>query len=161
MERSEVSLIALRRILRATEQHGRALASASGLTPVQMRVLKLLEADGLSTPKTLASQLRVTQATVTALIDRLEGKGMVARRRSDFDRRQTNISLTEVGKASLAGAPDPLQDLFVARFEALKDWEQAMIIASLERVADMMDASNIDASPVLDLGDIRRGQPAG
>jgi DNA-binding MarR family transcriptional regulator len=161
MKRSEVSLIALRRILRATEQHGRALAAASGLTPVQMRVLKLLEVDGLSTPKTLASQLRVSQATVTALIDRLEAKKMVERQRSDYDRRQTNISLTEAGKSALAGAPDPLQDQFVARFDALADWEQAMIVAALERVAQMMDASEIDASPVLDLGDIRRGPPDG
>lgn len=159
MKRSEISLIALRRILRATEQHGRVLAAASGLTPVQMRVLKLLEADGLSTPKTLASQLRVSQATVTALLDRLEAKSMVQRERSAQDRRQTNITLTAQGEAALEGAPDPLQDQFVTRFEALADWEQAMIVAALERVGDMMDASEIDASPVLDLGDIRRRGP--
>ncbi|WP_114964386.1 MarR family winged helix-turn-helix transcriptional regulator [Alkalilacustris brevis] len=159
MKRSEISLIALRRILRATEQHGRALAAASGLTPVQMRVLKLLQADGRSTPKTLASQLRVSQATVTALLDRLETKRMILRERSAQDRRQTNITLSQQGVSAIDDAPDPLQEQFVTRFEALADWEQAMIVAALERVADMMDASEIDASPVLDVGDIRRGPP--
>ncbi len=159
MKRSDISLVALRRILRATERHGKALARASGLTPVQMRVLKLLEADGQSTPKEIATQLRVAQATITALIDRLAAKGMVERKRSDHDRRQMNIFITPLGREVLDRAPDPLQDQFVSEYEKLPDWEQAMIVAALERVADLLNAGDIDASPVLDLGDIRRAPP--
>jgi len=159
LKRSDISLVALRRILRATERHGKALARASGLTPVQMRVLKLLEADGQSTPKEIATQLRVAQATITALIDRLAAKGMVERKRSDHDRRQMNIFITPLGREVLDRAPDPLQDQFVSEYEKLPDWEQAMIVAALERVADLLNAGDIDASPVLDLGDIRRAPP--
>ena len=159
MKRSDISLVALRRILRATEQHGKVLARASGLTPVQMRVLKLLEADGRSTPKEIANQLHVAQATITALIDRLAAKGMVERKRSDHDRRQMNIFITPLGREILDRAPDPLQDQFVTEYEKLPDWEQAMIVAALERVADLLNAGDIDASPVLDLGDIRRAPP--
>ncbi|PQO22335.1 MarR family transcriptional regulator [Rhodobacteraceae bacterium WD3A24] len=159
VKRSEISLVALRRILRATERHGKALARASGLTPVQMRVLSILETDGRSTPKAIAAKLRVAQATMTALIDRLAAKGMVERQRSDYDRRQMNLFITEKGRAALESAPDPLQDTFVTEFEELPDWEQAMIVAALERVASMMNADEIDASPVLDLGDIKRAPP--
>lgn len=159
VKRSDVSLVALRRILRATERHGKMLAQASGLTPVQMRVLKLLEVEGRSTPKEIASQLRVAQATITALIDRLAAKKMVERQRSEHDRRQMNIFITELGRDTLGRAPDPLQDQFVSQFNKLPDWEQAMIVAALERVADLLNAGDIDASPVLDLGDIRRAPP--
>ena len=52
----------------------------------------------------------------------------------------------------LADMPDVLQDRFAARFENLADWEQASIIAGLERVAALLNAEGIDASPVLDVG---------
>ena len=48
--------------------------------------------------------------------------------------------------------PDVLQDRFAARFEKLADWEQASVIAGLERVAALLNAEGIDASPVLDVG---------
>ena len=45
---------------------------------------------------------------------------------------------------------------FAQEFNGLHDWEQTMIISSLQRIAQMMDAQNIDASPVLDLGKLDR-----
>ena len=47
----------------------------------------------------------------------------------------------------------------VQQFQDLRDWEQSMILTSLERVAHMMDAQHIDASPVLDLGQLDRTDP--
>lgn len=156
MTRAEATLVALRRILLATELHGKTLARASGVTPVQMRVLALIAADGQATAKSLSGQMRVAQATMTTLIDRLQAKGLVARTRSDTDRRQTILTLTQTGQTLAATAPDPLQDQFTARFDALEDWEQAMIVASLERVAHMLNAATLDAAPLLDLGDLGR-----
>lgn len=156
MKRSDISLIALRRILRATELYGRELARAAGLTAVQIRVLQVVAETGSITPKGLSSRMGVSQATITTLVDRLVTKGLVERQRSDTDRRQTNILLTEPGRAAIDRAPDPLQDRYVAQFDALPDWEQAMIVAALERVAALLDAGKMDAAPVLDLGDIRR-----
>ena len=53
-------------------------------------------------------------------------------------------------------APDALQQRYVKQFEALEEWEQAMIVSVLERVSAMLDAGEIDASPVLAVGDIDR-----
>ena len=53
-------------------------------------------------------------------------------------------------------SPDALQQRYVKQFEALDDWEQAMIVAVLEKVAAMLDAEEIDAAPVLAVGDIDR-----
>jgi len=158
MDRVDTSLIALRRILRATEMFGRDLAKAAGLTPAQFRVLQVVAENGSSTPKAIATRMSVSQATMTALLDKLARKEMVTRQRSQRDRRQTDIVITPQGRAAMEDAPDALQQIFVRRFEALEDWEQAQLIASLERVAAMLDAHEIDDSPVLDWGD-NSGRP--
>ena len=64
-DRTDESLIALRRILRATELYSRDLAQEAGLTPAQLRVLQIAASKGGSaTPKELATQMGVSQATV-------------------------------------------------------------------------------------------------
>ncbi|SDG76189.1 MarR family winged helix-turn-helix transcriptional regulator [Roseospirillum parvum] len=156
-DRTRTSLIALRRILGATEASSRALAKRTGLTTPQLIVLKVVEEKGEATAKTIAQRARVAQATATALIDRLVQRGYVVRRRGESDRRQVWVSLTEAGKAALAAAPDPLHERFSSRFEALADWEQAMVVAGLERVAALLDVETVDASPVLHVGDLKAG----
>ncbi|MDR9395241.1 MarR family winged helix-turn-helix transcriptional regulator [Roseovarius sp. SYSU LYC5161] len=156
MERIDICLIALRRILRATELFGRELAQSAGLTAVQFRVLQVVAEQGQCTATTIAHRMRVSQATVTSLVDKLVRKGMVVREKSARDRRQTNIIITEAGRRTIQEAPDALQQQFVRKFEALDDWEQSMLVASLERVAAMLNAADIDASPVLDSGDIHK-----
>lgn len=156
MDRTDLSLIAIRRILRATELYGRELAKTAGLTAAQVRVLQVIAENGGSTPKAVSTRMGVSQATITALIDRLEGKQMVRRERSLQDRRQTNLSLTELGQKTLEEVPDALQQRYVTRFEALPEWEQSMIVAALDRVAALLDADTLDASPVLEHGDFKR-----
>jgi DNA-binding CsgD family transcriptional regulator len=107
MDRTDQSLIALRRILRATEIYGQKLANAAGVTAVQFRVLQIVAERGQTTATDIARRMRVSQATVTSLVDKLA------------------------------------------------DWEQAQLVASLERIAAMLDADALDASPVLDTGDLR------
>ena len=158
-DRVDDSLIALRRILRATALYERELAQAAGLTPAQLRVLQILNgrAGGSTTPKTLATQMGVSQATITALVDKLVAAGQAQRQRSEADRRQTNVVITVAGRAAVKDAPDALQQRFVSAFERMHDWEQAQLVSSLERIAAMLDAEDIDASPVLTTGDIHVG----
>lgn len=153
-ERAQSSLIALRRILRVTEMNERMLARRSGVSTPQLIVMQIIADTGEATLKTIAARAGVVQATATALIDRLEARGFAQRERGSTDRRQVFVSLTEAGRAALAAAPDPLHVRFVTRFEGLPDWEQAMLVAALERTAALLDASDLDASPVLHAGAI-------
>lgn len=150
MDRIDASLVALRRILRATDLFGRELAQSVGLTAAQFRVLQIVAETGQCTATAISQRMRISQATVTSLVDKLVRQNMVQRVKSQTDRRQTNIVITERGKQAIAQAPDPLQQRFVRKFDALEDWEQAALIAALERVAAMLDAEEIDAAPVLD-----------
>ncbi len=92
----------------------------------------------------------ITQATTTALLQKLETAGMIQRRRGEKDRRQVWLSLTEKGRKVLAIAPDGVHAQFHQQFSALKDWEQIMLVTALERVADMLDSEHLDAAAVID-----------
>ena len=152
--RTEESLIAIRKILRATELFERRLAQSVGLTPAKLRVLQILASkdDERASPKGLATQMGVSQATVTVLVDKLVAASFVTRMRSVADRRQMHVLLTKSGREAIKDSPDALQQIFVKKFQNMQDWEQAQIVASLERVTAMLDATDIDASPVLSLG---------
>lgn len=154
--RSDTALIALRRILRATELNSRLLASRTGLTTSQFIILQIVARDGKVLPSTVAKAAGLTQATVTSLVDKLGRSGLVHRQRDTEDRRRIWIEVTAEGRKALAASPDLLQDRFQIAFQKLADWEQAMIIAALERVSAMLDAATLDASPVLDIGELDR-----
>jgi DNA-binding MarR family transcriptional regulator len=154
MDRTDTSLVALRRILRATELYGRDLAKAAGLTAAQFRVLQVVAERGLCTAKDIARRMSISQATVTSLVDKLVRQGMVTRERCETDRRQTNIVITDRGRETIKKAPDALQQRYVRKFEALEDWEQASLISALERIAAMLDAEDLDVAPVLDTGEL-------
>ncbi|MDX6749348.1 MarR family transcriptional regulator [Geminicoccaceae bacterium 1502E] len=153
-QRAQTALIALRRILRATELGSKQLARTFRLTTSQLIVLEILSERGQATAGAIAARAGLGQATVTALVDKLEQRGLVVRRRGEADRRQVWIELLDEGRRALAEVPGTLQTRFRDKFTGLEDWEQAYIVAALERVAALLDADKIDAAPVLDVGEI-------
>jgi len=159
--RSANALIAIRQIMRAAEFASRDLANRSGLTPSQIVVLQIIAQDGGETGAgNIAESAQISQATVTILLDKLEAAKLIIRRRGESDRRRVSAKITEAGRKILADTPDVLQNSFVDRFEELLDWEQASVVAALERVATMLNAQDIDASPILDIGSLEK-LPAG
>jgi DNA-binding MarR family transcriptional regulator len=146
----------LRRILRAAERGSRGLAAATGLTPSQLLVLQEVERRRETTPTVIANTLKFSQATVTNIVDRLVAAGYLTRNRADRDRRSFDLRATDSGRAALEAAPDMLQDRFRNGFADLAPWEQAMILAALERVADLLGARDFDAAPLIDAGAIDR-----
>jgi len=153
---SNLTLRAVRRILRAIETGNRKLASATGLTPSQLLVLREIEARDRPTPSVIANALQFSQATISAIVDRLVALGFVERQRDEKDKRQVILRCQENGRAALDAAPDVLQLDFRERFDALESWEQAMILAAVERLSTILDAQDIDAAPLLDSGVIDR-----
>ena len=143
--RSESALVTLRRIMHVADTNARALARRTGLTLAQMIVLEIVAEDDRTTPKEIARRSGVSQATITSLIDKLEGRGFVTRRRSEQDRRLIRVAATEEGRRLLANAPNPLYAAFSMKFERLPEWEQLMLLAGLERIAGLMNADTVEA----------------
>lgn len=149
-------LTSLRRVIRAIDLHSKQLVKVASVTGPQLRLLQLIKSEHGATSRELADAMSLSQATVTSIMDRLESRGLIERIRSEQDKRKVHPRLTSAGDDILNRAPAPLQDSFVRKFDQLQSWEQHMIIASLQRVAEMMDAEDIDASPFLDIGSLDR-----
>ncbi|MBB3048787.1 DNA-binding MarR family transcriptional regulator [Litorivivens lipolytica] len=156
MDHIQDVLVALRRVIRATDLQSKHLVKTASLTAPQLMVMQTLRDRGAIPVGALADEVSLSQATVTSIIDRLEKKQYVGRERSKQDKRKVLAFITDEGLDKLKTAPTLLQESFVRQFSYLQEWEQTMIISALQRVAQMMDAQHIDASPFLDVGALDR-----
>lgn len=147
-------LISIRRIMRAIDLHSKQLSKISGLTAPQLVLLITLQKNGPMTPSAIAKQVSLSQATVTSILDRLDKAGFTRRDRSTDDKRVVNVCLTTLGQNKIAEAPELLQSGFLREFRKLDEWERTQLVSSLQRIATMMDAEDIDASPILEVGEI-------
>jgi DNA-binding MarR family transcriptional regulator len=145
-------LVALRRITRAIDLHSRSLVSRHGLTVPQLLLLKELSARGALPVGELSRRVHLSAATVINILGRLGAKGAITRTRSQEDRRVVIVEITDRGREIVRDAPSLLQDRFMREFGLLQDWEQSLILSSLQRVAAMMDADDLDAAPLLSPG---------
>jgi DNA-binding MarR family transcriptional regulator len=151
---SDQVIVAIRRLIRAVDLHSRTLVGSHGLTGPQALILKAAQS-GSRTAGDLAAEVRLSQGTVTDILNRLEQRRLIARLRDTADRRRVRVEVTDAGRALLEQSPPLLQECFATRFNSLQEWEQTQLLASLQRIAAMMDAEDIDAAPVLSSGSMR------
>lgn len=77
------------------------LLNPYGLTLEQLQILKILTKDKGLTQKELGVEANKSPANLTRLLDRLEEKKLLTRKKSQKDRRATLIFLTEKGDCLL------------------------------------------------------------
>src|SRR5690606_29944438 len=124
--------LALRRLQRATEIHAKRLGRHTGLTPIPLLTLHSI------------------QATLSTIIDRLESRDLLKRVRSQSDKRKVHLTLTEKGEAVIQAEPALLPSAFLERFGQLADWEQLMLLASLQRVAGLFEEGQQTSHVLMD-----------
>lgn len=139
----------VRRIVRALSLASRDLARTHELTVAQLLCLRVLRNAGMLSAGALANALSISPQTVTGLLDRLHARGLIARARSETDRRQVLISLSEQGKKLLATTSPSLQDRFVQRFGALPPARRKNLSQALSAVVTLLEADSLDAAPLL------------
>jgi len=148
LSRSHEVYSSLRQIVRAMDIHSKYLHKYYGLSGPQLTILKeLTEINEIPTGK-LAQQISLSQATVTDILDRLEEKGLIIRQRSSFDKRRVYIQITDKGKAIVLKKPSLLKEDFTRQFNELEEWEQTLILSSIQRIVTMMKTpkmSNINS----------------
>lgn len=92
-------LLGAERRLRGRDQH----RTGAGLPHAQIRALFAIGHQD-TTAGEIAKAADLSPGAVTAMLDDLEAAGIVARRRSETDRRCVLVSLTEDGRAVLDAA---------------------------------------------------------
>ena len=152
MQKDEELLVALRKVIRAIDMRSRQLNKDVGLTGPQLLVLQEVGKNPGVMVKQIAQSINLSPATITSILDRMEARALVNRVRSNEDKRKVGVFLSETGQAALAAAPLPLQEHFLNRFNSLEEWEKSLMISTMQRIATMMDAAEIDAAPVLEVG---------
>lgn len=80
---------AIRRLQQAAEIHSKRLSRYGGLTPLQLLILHVLAVEGELTATQLAKLVSLSQASLSGVLDRLEGRGLLYRRRDEQDRRKS------------------------------------------------------------------------
>lgn len=92
----------------------------TGLRPVDLSALILIDAQPGVRQSTICTRLRMLRPNVVALIDSLEARGLVDRHVDAQDRRANQIHLTEAGRLIFLKALD-IQKEHAARIDAALD----------------------------------------
>jgi len=140
---SEKVLITLRQIIRAIDIHSKHLYKCYGLSGPQLIILRELSSIPEISIGHLAQEISLSQATVTDILDRLEAQEFISRKRSSYDRRNVFVRITEKGKVVIGEKSSILNEDFTQKFNKLEDWEQTLILSSIQRIASMMETRKI------------------
>ncbi|MDP9844281.1 MarR family winged helix-turn-helix transcriptional regulator [Streptosporangium lutulentum] len=96
--------------LQLTEASAHALAPF-GIDGRELAILAVLATESPLSQLEAAGRLGVDRTTMVALVDALEGKGLVERHRSAQDRRKNTVQLTPAGQDRLRRAEHARQEM--------------------------------------------------
>jgi len=95
---------------------GRRARLGHAVPHAHLRALRLLIDHGEATAGALARATELNPASVTGMIDQLQRRGLLVRRRHDGDRRVCIVTLTEAGRRQVTAEEDAwslrLRDVF-------------------------------------------------
>jgi DNA-binding MarR family transcriptional regulator len=134
----------IRRLIQAASLYTKELNKKYQVSVPQLNCLLILYENGPLPPSQIARQILVKSSTVTGIIDRLEQKGLVERKRSSPDRRVITIELTEAGRTLAEDAPPPIQQKIMDGLKNLSNLELRKISASLNMLTRMLDVHDMD-----------------
>ena len=106
-----------------------------GITGRECAVLIAIDSQAPLSQQEVAFRLGVDRTTMVLLVDDLEGKGLVRRRRDQADRRRNVVELTAAGRTTLRRASLAGQDAERRFLSALSDEEAAELRTALRAIA--------------------------
>ncbi|MDC1370364.1 MarR family transcriptional regulator [Flavobacteriales bacterium] len=150
MEYTDI-IISLRKVIRSINLENKKIEKKYGVSTPQILILNFLKEkeDCQSTATELKKFLNLNASTVTGIISRLESKRLIARIPNNKDKRVVKISLTIEGIGLINKIPVVLHEKFAERLKKLDPKSIVAIQKSIEILVSLLDAEDIDASPVL------------
>src|SRR5262249_46224611 len=111
-----------------------------GLTPSQYNVLRILRGEGQPLPiLEVADRMLAAVPGITGVIDRVEGMGLIARRRCTEDRRVVFVAITPRGLDLLARLDEPEAALHKRVIGHLSPAELGELSRLLEKARQSLD----------------------
>lgn len=105
------------------------------LRPVEFTILALILANPGLTARQLARGLAVTPPNIALWIERLEGRGLIARTRGERDARVQHIRLTREGAALTRRSTERLLEAEREALATMSAAERAMLVELVHKVA--------------------------
>jgi len=102
-----------------------------GITPIQSLILRFLGEEDQLTVSALAKRSELDMATLTGILDRLEGAGLIERKTNPVDRRSLYICLTPRGKETAEEVGKIIE-------EANRDFTRALSKEEREKILNFL-----------------------
>ena len=128
---------------RSTQAFDDEVGRRLDLNPADLRGLDWLT-EGPMSARRLSEAVGLSTAATTSMIDRLEAKGFVRRARSETDRRQVYVELTDDGRARTWGLYGPLVTEGERIFDGYNKDELAAMRDQLVAMRDLTDRHRAD-----------------
>lgn len=100
----------------------------------QNRILRMLSEDGGMTQRALTERLGIQPGSASEVLGKLEKAGFIARTQNEEDRRTTDVSLTEAGKAQAAEVAAQREAKVHELFAVLTEEEKTVFLAAMEKL---------------------------
>lgn len=134
----EQTMLAVRAAQNAVDQVDEAAGQLLGVNRTDLRCLDLLEREGRVTAGRLAELAGLTTGAVTALLDRLEGKGYVRRLRDEGDRRRVLVEITPRAVELAEQVYGPIGEEALGELEGYTDEQLTLLRDHYRREADFL-----------------------
>ena len=133
------TLFLLKRLGMTAKEKSLAGFDEAGLHPYHHAILAVLDEGERETQATIADALAVDRSMLVGLLDQLEERGMVERRRDPNDRRRQMVKLTAAGRRQLTEFRKMVEELENDFLAALDEEERRTLHDLLLRVAAHRD----------------------
>ncbi len=136
----------------AWQRHAARLFSFTAFAGRRMKIglaevaaLEQLQLAGELSPGALGGLLAMPSASVTALLDRLEGKKMIARRPNPRDRRSVLVSLTPVAMQQASLDLLPVAQAMAASAARMSEAERQLVATYLDNLNHCLERQQAQA----------------
>jgi DNA-binding MarR family transcriptional regulator len=129
------SLVLISHLARLAQRGSEMALDPAGLRPRHLVALNVLRDHGATTQGALAEALRLDPSNLVGLLNELEQRGLLERRRDPDDRRRHIVELSAAGRQALLGAERALISVQDDVLGALDEDERATLHALLLRAA--------------------------
>jgi len=130
------TFIALQKAADGTGQQAEQLLKANGLTGAQYNVLRILrgaEPEGMGCSG-IGDRMISHDPDMTRLLDRMEKRGMITRKRQQDDRRVVKTRITPEGLTTLRKLDQPIRELHKRQFRHLSAAQLKNLIDTLDQI---------------------------
>ena len=139
-------IYSIRRLMQAGEFYSKELNKIYNISSAQLNCLLALYENGPLPLSQISKYILVNSSTVTGIVDRLEQKGLVQRKRVSSDRRVITVELLQTGRLLAQNAPPPIQQKLMDGLNKLTQEQIAEMAKVLQKLTDMLDVQDLEVT---------------